>query len=67
MNNDPEMQRFVAEEIQKAGGRMSYAKATEMCRNKCVGTEPPSNLDSQAKQCIANCIDLFLEWKPSTK
>jgi len=60
MENDPELQRFIAEETQKAKFQSNTFTFTDICWDKCID-KPPSKMDSRTEQCMVNCVERFLD------
>lgn len=61
MENDPEMQRFIAEETQKAKFQSNTFTFTDICWDKCIDSKIPSKMDSRTEQCMTNCVERFLD------
>ena len=60
-NVDPEMQRFIEIETQKARFQANVHTFTDMCWEKCMDKAISSRLDSKAEQCFTNCVGRFMD------
>ena len=58
---DPEMQRFLEMESQKAKFQANVHTFTDLCWDKCIPDKMSSRMDSKAEQCIANCVERFID------
>lgn len=57
---DPEMQRFLQMESQKAQMNSRVHSFTDVCWDKCmdkVGT----TMDGRTERCLVNCVERFLD------
>lgn len=57
---DPEMQRFLEVEGQKARFQANVHTFTDLCWDKCV-ERISAKMDSKAEQCIENCVNRFID------
>lgn len=58
---DPEMQRFLEMETQKAKFQANVHTFTDLCWDKCMPDKMGSRMDSKAEQCITNCVERFID------
>ncbi|XP_043847023.1 mitochondrial import inner membrane translocase subunit Tim8 B-like [Dromiciops gliroides] len=57
---EPELQHLVAAEQQKAQFTTQVHHFVDLYLDKCV-EKPGSHLDAQTKNCLASCIDQFID------
>lgn len=56
---DPELQRMVAIEAQRAQFTNNVHKLTDICWDKCV--DKVHKADSKAQKCVTNCVGRFVD------
>lgn len=59
-NVDPEMQRFLEVEGQKARFQANVHTFTDLCWDKCVD-RIGAKMDSKTEQCFENCVNRFID------
>lgn len=57
---DPQIQRLVEIETQKARFQALVHNLTGTCWEKCVD-RPAARLDSRTETCIVNCVERFID------
>ena len=57
---DPQIQRLVEIETQKARFQALVHNLTDICWEKCID-RPAARLDSRAETCIVNCVERFID------
>lgn len=57
---DPELQRFLAVEGQKAKFQQHVHNLTEMCWEKCID-KTGAKLESRQQSCLSNCVERFID------
>ena len=57
---DPEMQRFVAEEMHRARFQTNVHTFTDLCWERCVD-KMTTTTDSRTEQCLTNCVERFID------
>lgn len=57
---DPELQRFLAIEGQKAKFQQHVHNLTDICWEKCVD-KTSSKLESKQQTCLTNCVERFID------
>ena len=57
---DPELQRMMMVETQKAQFTENVHKLTHTCWEKCVD-KIYNKSDSKVEKCVANCVDRFVD------
>lgn len=57
---DPEVQRFLEVEAQKARFQANVHQFTDICWEKCVD-KVPSSMDSRTQRCFTNCVERFMD------
>ena len=57
---DPELQRIVMMETQRAQFTNNVHSLTEVCWDKCVD-KIYHKADSKTQACVANCVDRFVD------
>lgn len=57
---DPELQRLMMIELQKAQFNKNVHSLTDACWDKCVD-KIYHKPDSKTDKCVANCVDRFLD------
>ena len=58
---DPEMQRFIEAESQKARFQANVHTFTDLCWEKCMPDKMSGKMDSKVEQCIGNCVERFID------
>lgn len=58
---DPELQRFVEIETQKARFQANVHQFTDLCWDKCLPDKMLNRMDSKTEQCLNNCVGRFLD------
>lgn len=61
LEGDPELQRFMEMESQKAKFQANVHTFTDLCWDKCMPDKLGSRMDSKAEQCISNCVNRFID------
>jgi import inner membrane translocase subunit TIM8 len=59
-NIDPEVQRAVLVETERAKFTSNVHSLSDVCWDKCVD-KIYNKTDNKAQKCIANCVDRFLD------
>ncbi|OMO88013.1 Tim10/DDP family zinc finger [Corchorus capsularis] len=59
--SSPELQRFLAQEKEKAMVNEMVAKLTSECWDKCITSTPGSKFSSSESSCLANCAQRYLD------
>ncbi|XP_003386556.1 PREDICTED: mitochondrial import inner membrane translocase subunit Tim8 A-like [Amphimedon queenslandica] len=57
---DPELQRFVQIETQKARFQANVHQFTDLCWDKCID-KVPNRMDGKTEQCFVNCVERFMD------
>ena len=57
---DPEMQRFLEVESQKARFQSNVHTFTDLCWEKCMD-KIGSRMDGRTEQCFTNCVERFID------
>lgn len=57
---DPELQRMVMVEAQKAQFTNNVHSLTDACWDKCVD-KIANKTDTKALKCVSNCVDRFVD------
>ena len=57
---DPEMQRFLETESQKARFQSNVHTFTDICWEKCID-KVPDRMNSRQEQCFSNCVERFID------
>lgn len=57
---DPEMQRFLQMESQKAQLNSRVHTFTDICWDKCVD-KISTTMDGRTEKCLVNCVERFLD------
>ena len=58
---DPEMQRFLEMETQKAKFQANVHTFTDLCWDKCMPDRMSARMDTKVEQCIGNCVERFID------
>ena len=58
--DDPELQRFLEMETQKARFQANVHTFTDLCWDKCIDKIGP-RMDSKTEQCFTNCVERFID------
>lgn len=58
---DPEMQRFIEMETQKAKFQANVHTFTDMCWEKCMPDRVGARMESKQEKCISNCVERFID------
>ena len=58
---DPELQRLVMMETQRARFNENVHSLTDTCWDKCVDKINNKTTDSKTQKCLANCVDRFVD------
>lgn len=59
-NLDPEVQRFIEVEGQKARFQANVHQFTDLCWDKCID-KVPTTMDSRTQRCFTSCVDRFMD------
>lgn len=57
---DPEMQRFLEVESQKARFQQNVHTFTDLCWDKCID-KIGTRMDPKTEQCFTNCVERFID------
>ena len=57
---DPEMQRFLQMESQKAQMNSRVHTFTDICWEKCMD-KTGTTMDGRTERCLVNCVERFLD------
>ena len=57
---DPEMQRFLQLESQKAQMNVRVHTFTDVCWDKCMD-KLGTTMDGRSERCLVNCVERFLD------
>ncbi|EDV24846.1 Mitochondrial import inner membrane translocase subunit Tim8 A [Trichoplax sp. H2] len=57
---DPQLQRIIEMETQKARFQALVHNLTDVCWEKCID-RPAAKLDSRSESCIVNCVERFID------
>ena len=57
---DPELQRFLQVESQKAQLNVRVHSFTDICWDKCVDKIGPT-MDGRTEKCVVSCVERFLD------
>ena len=57
---DPEMQRFLQAESQKAQLNSRVHSFTDICWDKCMD-KMGTTMDGRTERCLVNCVERFLD------
>lgn len=57
---DPEMQRFLEVEGQKARFQANVHTFTDLCWDKCMD-RISARMEPKAEQCLVNCVNRFID------
>lgn len=57
---DPEMQRFLQVESQKAQMNSRVHSFTDICWDKCMD-KMGTTMDGRTERCLVNCVERFLD------
>ena len=57
---NPEMQRFIEMESEKARFQANVHTFTDLCWEKCVD-KIANRADAKTEQCLSNCVDRFMD------
>lgn len=57
---DPEMQRFIQMESQKAQLNSRVHSFTDICWDKCMD-KMGTTMDGRTERCLVNCVERFLD------
>ena len=57
---DPEMQRFIQLESQKAQMNVRVHTFTDICWDKCMD-KLGTTMDGRSERCLVNCVERFLD------
>lgn len=58
---DPEMQRFLEMESQKARFQANVHTFTDICWEKCMPDKIGTRMDRKIEQCFSNCVERFID------
>ena len=58
--DDPEMQRFLQMESQKAQMNSRVHSFTDICWDKCMD-KLGTTMDGRSERCLVNCVERFLD------
>ncbi|KAI0036677.1 Tim10/DDP family zinc finger protein, partial [Vararia minispora EC-137] len=56
-----EMEQFLLREQTKARMQASIHQHTSMCWDKCITGAPSARLSRSEENCLANCVERFLD------
>ncbi|RZF32685.1 hypothetical protein LSTR_LSTR004113 [Laodelphax striatellus] len=60
LNNDPQMQKFIEEQVQKQRFQNLVSELTSKCWDTCID-KPTPRLESRAEACLVNCVERFMD------
>jgi len=58
---DPQLQKFIEIEGQKAKFQANVHQLTERCWEKCMPDKIPSRSDPSVDKCFQNCVGRFID------
>lgn len=58
---DPELQRFLEVESQKARFQSNVHQFADLCWDKCMSDKIGARMDSKTELCFSNCVGRFLD------
>lgn len=59
-NVDPEVQRFLEAESQRARFHANVHTFTDRCWDTCID-KVPNRMDGKTEQCFVNCVERFMD------
>ena len=58
---DPQLQRFIEVETQKARFQANVHQFTDLCWDKCMPDKLGNRMDGKTELCFNNCVGRFLD------
>ena len=58
---DPELQRFLEMESQKARFQANVHTFTDICWEKCMPDKVGARMEKKTEQCFSNCVERFID------